>query len=360
MNNNNFRKALNYFAAKHGDAYNDSSKIFDFGWSNLPRIVQYAPELSSDAKICITVLIDLKHNNNSPNPQLFYPSQKRIAFLSGLSVSAVSRAFSKLEEVGLVGKMRLGQGKQNIYCLLKPPDVFVLNAIKRRSIVELIRQGRLDWADVDEKGEVIIEDENEKKIAETLINTLICKYANQEFHPCKSEFPNQGSPDGLASAPTLDLGDSELSSVELSSDESSSSNGFSENSEVTEKQQADDDCGKTVENLTTLGDDYYLAIEQKMADLGIRVSLSSVDSQSMAKVKKAGVAIDLVLVTMDEVFANNRMSNNSKNIRSFGYFVPAIMEAHEAKSKIVKKASSERERMKKRLEEIRKEIDYDG
>ena len=237
MSNNDFRKASQHFNAKYGDDYYNASKIFDFGWSCLPRVIQYS-DLPSDAKICMAVMIDLKHNSNSPNPQLYYPSQKRIAFLSGLSVSAVSRAMSKLEKAKLIGKFRLGLGKQNVYCLLNPPEEFVLNAIRRRSIIELLRQKKLDWCDINEKGEVIIEDATEKKSAQTLVNALICKYANQENQLCKSRFANQEVRNAPGSAPTLEVDNSELSSVELTSEESSS----------------DDDCGKNGENLTTQGE----------------------------------------------------------------------------------------------------------
>ena len=176
----------------------------------------------------------------------------------------------------------------------------------------------------------------------------------------------------------------------------SSSNGVSQNSELSNP-QADDDCGKNGENpepaekLQTVTvnaphtgsqssdnvnsppagrNNVYpqefeskglcLEVEQKLDELGIlRGSLSSNDMVQITQLEKAGVSIDLVLSTMDAVTVNNRASPNSKAIRSFGYFVPAIMEAHEVKSKVKKKALSERERMKKRLEEIRKEIDYE-
>jgi len=111
------------------------------------------------------------------------------------------------------------------------------------------------------------------------------------------------------------------------------------------------------DSISIVGDDYYMAIEQKMASLGIRVTASPVDSQAMAKVKKAGVAINVVLSTMDEVFANNRASNNSKKIRSFGYFVPAIMEAQQKLKSMLDVDAKYRiaaENTKKRIEQAKK------
>jgi len=111
------------------------------------------------------------------------------------------------------------------------------------------------------------------------------------------------------------------------------------------------------DSISIVGDDYYMAIEQKMASSGIRVTASPVDSQAMAKVKKAGVAIDVVLSTMDEVFANNRASNNSGKIRSFGYFVPAIMEAQQKLKSMLDVDAKYRiaaENTKKRIEQAKK------
>lgn len=154
MNNKDRRKAIEYFVEKYGEDYADRSYAWSFGYSTLPRVVRYSPDLSSDAKICYSTLTDMMNNTEETIPWGYFPSQKRIALLSGMRRQVVNKSMRELEKAGLVGSKRQGLGKQNIYCLLAPPAKFIDSALQARAIVNLIRRDEMSWDDVSDNGEV--------------------------------------------------------------------------------------------------------------------------------------------------------------------------------------------------------------
>ena len=81
-----------------------------------------------------------------------------------------------------------------------------------------------------------------------------------------------------------------------------------------------------------VGSEYMLAVDEKMAAFGICAALSAADSPLVSQLEKGGVPLKLVLAAMDEVFERNAKSKNSKKIRSFRYFVPAIQEAFKGRA----------------------------
>ncbi len=151
------------------------------------------------------------------------------------------------------------------------------------------------------------------------------------------------------------------------------------NNLITES-SSDDDCGKNVENLEPAvedtvnaqhtgsqscnevnsppaGNDYYMTIDDKLASLGVRMSPSSVDGQLMKKLHTAGVELDLVLSTMDDVFEKNKASPNAGKIKSFNYFTDAIWEAHKKvkqREEIDDKYKSAAENTRKRIAKVKK------
>jgi hypothetical protein len=147
-------KAHEYFLKKYEDKYTNRGNLMSFGYSTMPRIIRYSPDLSSDAKICYETLMDMILNTEETIPWLYYPSQKRIALLSGLRRQLVNKAMVQLKKANLVGSKRQGLGKQNIYCLLSPPDKFVDNAIKCRAILNLISRDEISWDDISDSMEI--------------------------------------------------------------------------------------------------------------------------------------------------------------------------------------------------------------
>jgi hypothetical protein len=103
-------------------------------------------------------MIDLMTNNDEPFAWLYFPSQKRIAFISGLTRKVVHKAMKQLVSEGLIGSKRMGLGRQNIYCVLRPDDDFVREAIRRRCVLLMIKQERITWDDIDDFGTVTDED----------------------------------------------------------------------------------------------------------------------------------------------------------------------------------------------------------
>lgn len=67
------------------------------GWASIPRWLLYTNEVSPTAKL-VYVTIQSRVNDSAEA----WPSHKRIAADSGLSVSSVQRALAELRELGVV------------------------------------------------------------------------------------------------------------------------------------------------------------------------------------------------------------------------------------------------------------------
>ena len=154
MDNREKQKAHDYFVETYGADYDNRGHLMSFGYSTLPRLVRYSSKLSSDAKICYETLTDMIMNNDETIPWLYYPSQKRIALLSGLRRQQVSKAMRELQNANLVGSKRQGLGRQNVYCLLAPTQEFVDGALKCRAILNLIKREEMSWDDISDNNEV--------------------------------------------------------------------------------------------------------------------------------------------------------------------------------------------------------------
>lgn len=163
MNKVNKVKAHKYFIEKYGKDYTNLGYLMSFGYSTLPRIIRYSYDLSSEAKICYETLTDMMLNTTDTIPWLYYPSQKRIALLSGIRREQANRALRELENANLIGSKRQGLGKQNIYCLLSPQVDFVENAKTVRSILNLISRDEISWDNIADNGEIVADDPEVKK-----------------------------------------------------------------------------------------------------------------------------------------------------------------------------------------------------
>lgn len=115
-------------------------------------------------------------------------------------------------------------------------------------------------------------------------------------------------------------------------------NGSSENSSSSHKDEDDDNdikqnkdnqqhpIVKSSSGPLEINDSYFISIEEKLSKLNIRQVLSPVESRKMQEMKLAGIPLNLVLKTIDEVVRNAK----GKKIRSFNYFVDSIWEKFNA------------------------------
>lgn len=270
-------KAHKYFMGKYGETYTNQGNLMSFGYDNLPRLIRCSSKLSSDAKICYGTIMDMILNNEETIPWLYYPSQKRIALLSGLSRQYVNKAIHELVQAGLLGVKRQGLGQQNVYCLLSPSPEFVDEAINYRAILNLIKHDEMSWNNISDSLKVIAESDdklsvlldklaNEKSIVEkekchkSMLTLDVSNNVHQEVNGKYATQSNDGltesdnsgihqeviSENGTHAMPPLSAPAiseiQELSSVGLSSDESSSP---VINNPGVDDEKTDDDENKT-------------------------------------------------------------------------------------------------------------------
>lgn len=94
------------------------------GFTQVPNFILKMSELSVGAKVVYAMFLHYAWNNES-----CFPGQDRLAEDIGMSRASVTNYVGELEEAGLVGITRRGQGKTNLYNIK-----FV---VKRRAIKRL-------------------------------------------------------------------------------------------------------------------------------------------------------------------------------------------------------------------------------
>ncbi len=372
MNNKEKQKAHEYFNNKYGEDYTNRGHLMSFGYSTLPRLIRYSKHLSPDAKICYETLTDMIMNTEMTNPLLYFPSQKRIAFLSGMRRENANKALRELNKANLIGVKRRGQGKQNIYCVLAPPAEFIEEALQARAVLNLIQRNEISWNDISDDGKVNCDVISAKIEAEkSIIPFDVTNNALQEVIEKKPSLLNadtdnspnsQSQQEVICENPPQPIPPQvaraipekqELTSVDITSEESSSSVVFSKvNSlDTLDKgtQKNDDDSEKeifgsdfkTINNTgpqqntaskiakvrnqtppTEIGNEYFLTIEQLLDKKNINVPLTFKNFAIVKKMYEGGVPLELVVKTIIEVISRAK----GKKIRSFKYFEDAIWE----------------------------------
>jgi len=84
------------------------------GFAQIPNVVLYDPLLGVAAKLCYMLLLSYAWGAKS-----CFPSQKLLAENMASSISTITRALQELQRFKLVKVERLGQGKSNIYHIMK-------------------------------------------------------------------------------------------------------------------------------------------------------------------------------------------------------------------------------------------------
>jgi predicted transcriptional regulator len=80
------------------------------GFTQVPNFILKMSELSVGAKVVYAMFLHYAWNNES-----CFPGQDRLAEDIGMSRASVTNFVGELEEAGLVGITRRGQGKTNLY-----------------------------------------------------------------------------------------------------------------------------------------------------------------------------------------------------------------------------------------------------
>lgn len=107
------------------DVFDDTSRetgdkvVFDDvnlrgGFAQIPNIVLYDPLLSQGAKLCYALLLSYAWQANS-----CFPSQKLLARDLVCTTRTAMKALKELQKHKLIRIERLGQGKHNVYHILK-------------------------------------------------------------------------------------------------------------------------------------------------------------------------------------------------------------------------------------------------
>jgi len=80
------------------------------GFTQVPNFILKMSELSVGAKVVYAMFLHYAWNNES-----CFPGQDRLAEDIGMSRASVTNYVGELEEAGLVGITRRGQGRTNLY-----------------------------------------------------------------------------------------------------------------------------------------------------------------------------------------------------------------------------------------------------
>src|SRR5579863_5557504 len=82
------------------------------GFTQVPNFILKDPHLSLGAKVAYAMFLSYAWHNQS-----CFPGQERLADDMGITRPRVTQLIAELEDVGLVGIQRRGQGKTNIYTI---------------------------------------------------------------------------------------------------------------------------------------------------------------------------------------------------------------------------------------------------
>jgi len=82
------------------------------GFTQVPNFILKMAELSVGAKVVYAMFLHYAWNNES-----CFPGQDRLAEDIGMSRASVTNFVGELEEAGLVGITRRGQGRTNLYSI---------------------------------------------------------------------------------------------------------------------------------------------------------------------------------------------------------------------------------------------------